>query len=98
VTRFLFRQVIRSVFADAWKVTILLILGFGAAAPSTGPTMFGQTQQSTGLFGGGTSAFSASKPLFGTATTTAASSPFGGLSTAATGASLFNQNANKVCG
>ena len=60
--------------------------------------MFSQSQvpqQSGGLFGN-TSAFGAAKPLFGTATTTAASNMFGGLSTVNTGTSLFGQNTNKV--
>ena len=74
------------------------ILAFGASASSAGPTLFSQSQaqQPAGGLFGATSAFGASKPLFGTATT-AASNPFGGLSTANTGTSLFNQNQNKVC-
>jgi len=72
--------------------------GFGTAATGTG--MFGQQQQqqqqSTGTSLFGNTAFGAAKPLFGAAATTA-SAPFGGLSTAGAGTTLFGQaNQNKV--
>lgn len=59
--------------------------------------MFGASQPSTGMFGGGFGAgTTAAKPLFGAPTATTASTPFGGLSTA--GTSLFGaNNQNKVC-
>ena len=74
----------------------LLMLGFGATATGTG--LFGQQQQqqSTGTSLFGNTAFGAAKPMFGAAATTA-SAPFGGLSTAGAGTTLFGQaNQNKV--
>jgi len=76
-------------------------VGFGATATGTG--LFGQQQQqqqtqqqSTGTSLFGNTAFGAAKPMFGAATTTA-STPFGGLSTAGAGTTLFGQaNQNKV--
>jgi len=75
-------------------------IGFGAT--STGTGLFGQQQQqqqqqqSTGTSLFSNTAFGAAKPMFGAAGTTA-STPFGGLSTAATGTTLFGQaNQNKV--
>jgi len=73
-------------------------LGFGAPISSTGSTLFSQpqaSQPSGGLFGN-SSAFGASKPLFGAPTTTATNNLFGGLSTAGAGTSLFGANQNKV--
>jgi len=76
-------------------IFVVTDVGFGTTATGTG--MFGpQQQQSTGTSLFGNTAFGAAKPMFGAAATTA-STPFGGLSTAGAGTTLFGQaSQNKV--
>jgi len=78
----------------------LVVTDVGFGAPATGTGLFGQQQQpqqqSTGTSLFGNTAFGAAKPMFGAAATTA-NTPFGGLSTAGAGTTLFGQaNQNKV--
>jgi len=93
VTVFLF-----ALLSDTSCSLVVTDVGFGA--PATGAGLFGQQQQqqqqSTGTSLFGNTAFGAAKPMFGAAATTA-SAPFGGLSTAGAGTTLFGQaNQNKV--